>query len=200
MQHTISLQGHQVRLEPLSQQHLPALRDLGNDPALWEFTFGNNPFAGDERAQAWLEDVLNDSEMQAFTIIDERSGAVAGSTRFLEISEAHRKLEIGWTFLGRAFWRTHVNTAAKLLLMQYAFEDRNALRVQYKAEAVNQRSRRAILRLGATYEGTLRNFRIRSNGEIRDTAFYSVIDREWPMVKERLLTFLDQNLYSRAAE
>ncbi len=200
MQHSISLQGHQVRVEPLAKEHLPALRELGNDPALWECTFGSNPFTNGERAQAWLDDVLADPDMQAFTIIDERSGAVAGSTRFLEISQVHRKLEIGWTFLGRAFWRTHVNTAAKLLLMQYAFEDWNALRVQFKAEAVNQRSRRAILRLGATYEGTLRNFRIRSNGEIRDTSFYSVVDREWPMVKERLLTFLDQNLYSHAAE
>lgn len=199
MQHTIILQGHQVRLEPLAPTHLEALSKVGNDPALWEFTFGTNPFTTDEGAQAWLEQVLADADMQAFTIIDECTGTVAGSTRYLEISQAHRKLEIGWTFLGRKFWRTHVNTAAKLLLMQYAFEDWNAIRVQFKAEAVNQRSHRAILRLGATHEGTLRNFRIKATGEVRDTSFYSVVDREWPMVKERLLTFLDKNLYSRAA-
>lgn len=199
MQHTIILQGQQVRLEPLAPAHLPALSELGNDPALWEFTFGTNPFTTGEGAQAWLEQVLADPDMQAFTIIDECTGAVAGSTRYLEISQAHRKLEIGWTFLGRKFWRTHVNTAAKLLLMQYAFEDWHAVRVQFKAEALNQRSHRAILRLGATHEGTLRNFRIKPPGEVRDTSFYSVVDREWPMVKERLLTFLDKNLYSRAA-
>lgn len=200
MQHTITLQGHQVHLEPLAAAHLPALRELGNDPALWEFTYGTNPFTSGERAQAWLANVLADPEMQAFAIIDERSGAVAGSTRYLEISQEHRKLEIGWTFLGRKFWRTHVNTAAKLLLLQYAFEHWHAVRVQFKAEAVNRRSHCAILRLGATHEGTLRNFRIRATGEVRDTSFYSVIDREWPMIKERLLTFLDQSLYIRAGE
>jgi RimJ/RimL family protein N-acetyltransferase len=199
MQHAIGLQGYGVRLEPLARKHLNALQLLGNDPSLWEFTFGCNPFTTDADAQRWLEDVLADPDMLAFAIVDESSGKIAGSTRYLEISQAHRKLEIGWTFLGRSFWRTHVNTAAKLLLLQYAFEEWNALRVQFKAEAVNTRSRSAILRLGATYEGTLRSFRIRSNGEIRDTSFFSVIRSEWPAVKERLLSFLERSLYNREA-
>jgi RimJ/RimL family protein N-acetyltransferase len=137
--------------------------------------------------------------MQSFAIIDERNGALAGSTRYLEISEQHRKLEIGWTFIGRRFWRTHVNSAAKFLLLRYAFEDWHAVRVQFKAEAINERSRRAIARLGAVHEGTLRNFRTKPNGEVRDTAFYSIIDSEWPMLKGRLLSFLDRNLYSLEA-
>lgn len=199
MQHSLSLQGHQVRVEPLGAQHLSRLKEIGNDASLWEFTFGANPFTSDARARDWLADVLSDPDMQAFAIIDERSGSVAGSTRYLEISQAHRKLEIGWTFLGRRFWRTHVNTAAKFLLLQYAFEEWRALRVQFKAEAINKRSRAAIARIGATYEGTLRNFRIRAGGEVRDTSFYSIIESEWPAVKERLLSFLDQSLYSREA-
>jgi RimJ/RimL family protein N-acetyltransferase len=199
MQHSVTLRGHSVCLQPLAQHHLHLLREAGNDPALWEFTFGDNPFTSAANAQRWLDDVLANPTMQGFAIIDERAQTVAGSTRFLEISPEHRKLEIGWTFLGRRFWRTHVNTAAKFLLMQYAFEDWNALRVQFKAEAINGRSRAAILRLGATHEGTLRNFRIRPDGEVRDTAFFSVIQSEWPMVKERLLSFLDQNLYSLEA-
>lgn len=136
-----------------------------------------------------------------FAVIDKRSGALAGSTRYMDIVDQYRKLEIGWTFLSRTYWRTHVNTEMKFLLFRYAFEEWNAIRVQLKAEAVNQRSRNAILRLGATYEGTLRNFRIQpSDGSIRSVSYYSVTNGEWPIVKERLLTFLDKSPYSLAPE
>lgn len=195
------LEGESVRLEPLSASHLPALRACANDPALWEFTFGANPFTTDADAQAWLEQALRDPAVIPFAVIDKRSGAVAGSTRYMDIRPEHRTLEIGWTFLSRRFWRTHVNSEAKFLLLRYAFENRNAIRVQLKAESVNARSRAAILRLGATYEGTLRNFRIRpSDGSVRSVSFYSVTGEEWPEIKERLLTFLDRSLYSLAAE
>lgn len=199
MNDRLVLDGNGVRLETLDRAHLPKIIACANDPALWEFTFQPNPFTSQQDANAWLEGALREQHTRAFTIVDTNSGEIAGSTRFLEISEANRKLEIGWTFLARRFWRTHVNTAAKFLLCRYAFEEWNAVRVQFKAEAINKRSHRAILRLGATHEGTLRNFRMRPGGEPRDVAFYSVISREWPMVKERLLTFLDQSLYSREA-
>lgn len=199
MNDRLVLDGNGVRLEPLSRAHLPRLIACANDPALWEFTFQSNPFTTQHHADEWLEGALQDRHTRAFTIIDTMSGEIAGSTRFLDISEAHRKLEIGWTFLAARFWRTHINTAAKFLLCRYAFEEWNAVRVQLKAEAINKRSHRAILRLGATHEGTLRNFRIRPDGELRDVAFYSILSREWPMVKERLLMFLDQSLYSREA-
>jgi N-acetyltransferase len=199
MNDRLVLEGNGVRLEPLSRAHLPQLIAAANDPALWEFTYQPNPFTTQHNADAWIEGALQERHTRAFTIIDTMSGEVAGSTRFLDISEEHRKLEIGWTFLARRFWRTHINTAAKFLLCRYAFEEWNAVRVQLKAEAINKRSHRAILRLGATHEGTLRNFRIRPDGDLRDVAFYSIISRDWPMVKERLLTFLDQSLYSREA-
>jgi RimJ/RimL family protein N-acetyltransferase len=135
----------------------------------------------------------------AFAIVDMESGAVAGSTRYLDISREHRKLEIGWTFLAPQFWRTHVNTEAKFLLLQYAFEEWDAQRVQLKAEAINQRSHEAILRIGAVHEGNLRSFRIRGDGQIRDVAFYSIIAPEWPAVKARLIRLLDRIPDSREA-
>lgn len=189
------LEGHAVRLEPLSQAHLHALAECANDPALWEFTFQSNPLATVKGAKEWLAAALAAEDQRAFAIVDTHTGDIAGSTRYLDIVEPHRKLEIGWTFLARRFWRTHVNTAAKFLLCRYAFEEWNAVRVQFKAEAVNKRSHRAILRLGAIHEGTLRNFRIRPNGELRDTAFYSITAAEWPAIKDRLLSLLDQSLY-----
>ena len=196
----LKVEGDGVRLEPLSAAHLPFLRACANDPALWELTFGVNPFTNDAGARAWLEQTLADPAQVAFAIVDKRSGEVAGSTRYMEIVTEHRKLEIGWTFLARRFWRTHVNTEMKFLLLRHAFENWNAIRVQFKAESINERSRAAILRLGAAYEGTLRNFRIRpSDGSIRSVSFYSVTTEEWPAVKERLLRLLDQSLYNRAS-
>ena len=201
MEKDLVLEGESVRLEPLSGRHLGALIECANDPALWEFTFGANPFANEADAREWLRSAVEPQDVLAFAIVDKRSGSVIGSTRFADISREHRKAEIGWTFIAKAFWRTYVNTEMKFLMLRHAFEHWNALRVQLKAESVNKRSREAILRIGATYEGTMRKFRVRpSDGSIRDVSFYSVTDDEWPMVKERLLTFLDRSLYSLAAE
>ncbi len=199
MNNGFALEGYGVRLEPLSHEHLDALVACASDPALWEFTFQSNPLTTPQSARNWLQAVLSRNDERAFAIVDTQSNAIAGSTRYLDIVEEHRKLEIGWTFLARRFWRTHVNTAAKFLLCRYAFEEWNAVRVQFKAEAINKRSHHAILRLGAVHEGTLRSFRIRPDGQLRDVAFYSITSPEWPMVKERLLSFLDQNLYIREA-
>src|SRR6185437_2647015 len=155
----------------------------------------------DADAQAWLAQTLQTHDAVPFAVIDKRTGALAGSTRYMDVVPDYRKVEIGWTFLSRKYWRTHVNTEMKFLMMRYAFEEWNAIRVQLKAESVNARSRAAIMRLGATYEGTLRNFRIRpSDGSIRSVSFYSVTGDEWPTVKERMLTFLDRSLYSLSSE
>jgi RimJ/RimL family protein N-acetyltransferase len=197
MDKQLILDGESVRLEPLRAEHLAPLRECANDPALWQFTFGANPFSTSDDAQAWLSQTLQTRDAVPFAVIDKRTGSIAGSTRYMDIVPEHRKLEIGWTFLNRRFWRTHVNTEMKFLMMRYAFEEWNAIRVQLKAESVNERSRAAILRLGASYEGTMRNFRIRpSDGSIRSVSFYSVTGDEWPAVKDRLLTFLDRSLYS----
>jgi N-acetyltransferase len=184
------LEGERVRLEPLAFAHTNALRESCADPALWEYTFSTNPFLTDEDARRWTTDAIDRSDTVAFAVVEKASEKIIGSTRYFEIVPAYRKLEIGWTFLAREFWRTHVNTEMKYLMFRYAFESWNAMRVQLKAEARNQRSRAAILRLGATYEGTHRNYRLHPDGSRRDVSYYSVIDTEWPIVKERLLSFM----------
>ncbi len=194
------IEGERVRLEPLNAEHLNALRESANDPALWEYTFQPNPFSSPQSATRWLDETMAQPNVQAFAIVDKRSSAVAGSTRFLDISQEHRKLEIGYTFIARRYWRSHVNTETKLVLLREAFEHRNMVRVQFKAEAINERSHRAILRIGATCEGTLRNFRIRDDGEVRDVRIYSVIERDWPQVKAHLLALLSRDSATGALE
>lgn len=199
MEHGIVLEGRRIRLEPLSAQNFPGVRAAGSDPALWQFTFQTNPFTAQADAEQWYAGAMGDPNAMTFAVVDKESGEVAGSTRYLDISGEHRKLEIGWTFLAPRFWRTHVNTEAKFVLLQYAFEQWNARRVQLKAEAINKRSHEAILRIGAVHEGTLRSFRTRSDGQVRDVAFYSIIAPEWPGVKARLLSLLDRTPDSREA-
>ena len=196
----ITLEAYEVRLESLAERHLPAIAAAANDPDIWAYTFAPNPFGTLEGTRAWFEAATSTAGTHAFAILDVRTGEVAGSTRYLDISEEHRKLEIGWTFLSKRYWRSHVNTSAKLALLRYAFDEWGAVRVQLKAEAINERSRAAILRLGAVHEGTLRNFRMRPGGELRDTAFYSIIACEWPQVRARLVSLLERSLCSRAAE
>ncbi|HEV3152420.1 MAG TPA: GNAT family protein [Candidatus Baltobacteraceae bacterium] len=189
MRHSLVLESENVRLEPLSESNLDAVRASGNHSAIWDYTFQTNPFQTAETTGVWFRAAVEAPGVQAFAIRDTRSGQVAGSTRFFEIDGANRKLEIGWTFHAPHFWRTHVNTESKYLLLRHAFEAMDYVRVQFKAEAINRRSHAAILRLGATHEGTLRSFRIRPDGELRDVGIYSIVADEWPMVKERLLAF-----------
>ncbi|MDP9111726.1 MAG: GNAT family N-acetyltransferase, partial [Candidatus Eremiobacteraeota bacterium] len=175
-----------IRLEPLAASHLSDLRRNADDAALWEFTYSGNPFGTEERARAWLCEAATSGHV-AFAIVSRDNGEAIGSTRYLDIAPEHRKLEIGWTFIAQRFWRTYVNTHCKYLLFAHAFDDWNAVRVALKGEAINARSRAAMSRIGATYEGTLRNFRIHpATGEIRDVSFYSVIASEWPALKVRL--------------
>ena len=183
---SLTLTGRSVRLEPLRQTHAAALRERCSDERLWQYTYQMNPFLTDESTHRCVQEAMDARDSVAFAIVDAASGELAGSTRYLDIDDGNRKLEIGWTFLAPEFWRTRINTEAKYLLFRYAFEEWGALRVQLKAEAVNRRSREAIARIGATYEGTHRNFRIRADGSHRDVSIYSVVDAEWPAVKQRL--------------
>lgn len=183
---TLALETDRIRLEPLGAAHLPALRRNCNDTALWEFTYSSNPFGDDAGAEEWLAQAIA-SDHVPFAIVDRANGEAIGSTRYLDIVPEHRKLEIGWTFIARRLWRTHVNTHCKYLLFEFAFERWNAVRVSLKGEAINARSRAAMENVGATFEGTFRNFRIHPpTGQIRDVSFYSVIASEWPELKEQL--------------
>jgi len=125
-----------------------------------------------------------------FVIVDRRSGRIAGSTRFLEITPAHRGIEIGWTWLSPDAWRTAINTECKRLLLGHCFDTLGMIRVQLKTDRRNERSQRAIERLGATREGVLRHHRIMPDGYLRDTVYYSILAEEWPAVRTRLDAWL----------
>jgi RimJ/RimL family protein N-acetyltransferase len=118
-----------------------------------------------------------------FTIFDKTSGKPAGSTRYGNIDKEHRRLEIGWTWIGKQWQRTPINTDTKLLLLTHAFEKLNCIRVEFKTDSLNERSRNALLRIGAKEEGVFRNHMITPSGRLRHSVYYSIIDSEWPEVK-----------------
>src|SRR5579864_3785584 len=134
MRHDITLDGDGVRLIPLDEANDAAVALAGSDPAVWQFTFQENPFTSRAAARAWLLEALEAPDVAAFAVVDKRTGQVAGTTRYLDIDRRNRKLEIGLTYYAPRFWRTHVNTECKFLLLRYAFEDLGMVRVQFKAE------------------------------------------------------------------
>lgn len=181
------LVGDRVRLEPLAQRHLATLRRNAGDDALWQFTFHTNPFGSDASTREWYAQMSERRNALPFAVVERSSEAAIGFTRIFDVEPEHRKAEIGYTFLAKPYWRTGINRECKALLLAFLFETCGAVRVQFKAEAINRRSHAALVGLGATHEGTLRNFRIRpSDGEIRDVAIYSVLSSEWPSIKARL--------------
>lgn len=184
----VTLTGARVRLEPLAlERHFDSLLAIAVDPDLWRWTL--NAVEKPEDLRAYLEEALRDqAEGRAlpFATVDLVTGRVAGSTRFGNIEPKHRRVEIGWTWLGRAFQRSHVNTEAKYLMLRHAFEVWGCRRVELKTNVLNERSRAAMLRIGAREEGILRKHMLSDRGVSRDTIFYSVIDDEWPEVKNRL--------------
>lgn len=183
----ITLTGEAVRLEPLSLDHHAALCQVGLDPAIWRWT--TVQIATPEDMRRYIEDALRSWEAGTalpFATIDVVSGRVAGSTRYGNVDPANRKLEIGWTFVAPAWQRTRINTEAKYLMLRYAFETLGCIRVELKTDALNETSRRAIARIGAREEGTLRHHMICADGRYRDSVYFSVIEPEWPGVKAEL--------------
>ena len=184
----VTLTGSLVRLEPLGLEHADDLYEAGADDSIWRY-LPRPGFAGLEDAEEWVRQCLTEvggGGRVAFAVIDLATGKAVGSTSYLDIDRTHRALEIGWTWYGTAWQRTGVNTECKYLLMRHAFEEQAARRVSLKTDSRNERSRRAILRLGAVEEGTWRNHRIAWDGMDRHSVFYSVIESEWPKVKQRL--------------
>lgn len=177
-----------ARLEPLSVEHAPGLRAAGEDPAIWRYLPWPRPETV-EAMTAWIERLLEESDggsVVPFTIVERASNMVAGTTRYMDIQRAHRGLEIGGTWLGPRWQRTALNTECKRLLLQHAFQTLGAIRVQLKTDDRNERSKRAIQRIGARYEGTLRHSMIMPDEHWRDTACFSVLAEEWPAVHARL--------------
>jgi RimJ/RimL family protein N-acetyltransferase len=184
----VTLDGNLIRLEPLSLSHSEGLAEAGSDPAIWRYMpYGDVSLPG--AMQAWVQDILQRQAAGtdlAFAVVHKPSGRLAGATRYLEIRPAHRGLEIGGTWYAPEFQRTGVNTESKYLLLRHAFEVLGCIRVQFKADAINERSLHGIERIGAQREGVLRNHMILEDGRQRDSAYYSILDGEWPDVKTRL--------------
>jgi N-acetyltransferase len=184
----VTLEGTRLRLEPLAQSHQPALAEIGLDEELWRWT-PSAPVRTADDMTAYIALALAEREAGRalpFATVERATGRIIGSTRYAAIEPTHRRVEIGWTWLGRAWQRTAANSEAKYLMLRHAFETLGCVRVELKTDALNERSRAAIRRLGAREEGTLRQHMITTSGRIRDTVYYSVLDAEWPAVKAEL--------------
>ncbi len=182
----VILENAHVRLEPLAERHRDALRAAGGDPDLWRFSAINQHNADFD---SWMDDRLDASARgpeQTFTVFDKSCGAVAGSSSYLAVVLAHKRLEIGNTWYAKRYWAGAVNPSCKRLLMGYGFETLGLNRLELKLDATNQRSWKAVERLGAKYEGTFRHHMEMPDGRLRDTAYFSVLAAEWPPVKAAL--------------
>jgi RimJ/RimL family protein N-acetyltransferase len=189
----ITLEGKYARLEPLALAHAEDLFVAAQNEEIWRY-MPLDPSRDAEALRAWLTATLElekSGTILPFAIIDRASGKAIGSTRYLDIQRANRGLEIGWTWLGRAYWRTAINTECKYLLLTHAFEKLGAIRVQLKTDLRNAISQRAIERIGAVREGILRNHVIMPDGYYRQSVMFSIIDDEWPLVKPRLEEMLN---------
>jgi RimJ/RimL family protein N-acetyltransferase len=183
----ITLTGPFVRLEPLTIEHVPALARVGLDPSIWNWI--PTPLPDIDAMRAWVALGLDEQRRGLalpFAIVDAPTGEVIGSTRFANIDAANRRLEIGWTWLAVSHQRSAANTNAKRLLLGHAFDALGAMRVELKTDALNEKSRNAILRIGATQEGIFRKHLITASGRVRDTVYFSILDTEWPDVRRRL--------------
>ncbi len=180
----VTLEGRYIRLEPLTPAHHAALCEVGLGEEIWRWmvSSGRTP----EEMRAFIETAL---EWQAegtalpFATIEKGAGRPVGSTRFMNIDKPNRRVEIGGTWIGLEWQRTPVNTEAKYLMLRHAFEALGCIRVEFKTDVHNERSRAALLRIGAKQEGIFRNHMIMADGRIRDSVYFSIVDSEWPAVK-----------------
>ncbi|MFZ5815120.1 MAG: GNAT family N-acetyltransferase [Bacillota bacterium] len=184
----VTLSGRYVRLEPLRMHHLDPLLEAGSDDRIWAWLPRRLQSA--EAMEQFIAEAMAAEQREqeyAFAVVLRDSGRVVGSTRYCDIAPSARGLEIGWTWYAPEYWQTRVNPESKYLLLRHAFEEWQAIRVYFKADERNLRSRAAIAKLGAQFEGILRNHRIRPDGSYRGSAVYSIIESEWPAVKAALL-------------
>jgi len=183
----VTLGGNPVRLEPMATGHAAGLEAAARDGELWNLRITSVPAPGE--TAAYVAAALkgrDDGHMLPFVVVDSASGRVIGSTRYHDIVPAVERLEIGYTWYGRSWQRTHVNTTCKLLLMQHAFETLGAQLVGWRTDNYNFASQKAIERLGAKKDGVLRHHAPRRDGTIRDTVMYSMAAGEWPEAKAQL--------------
>lgn len=179
-----TLAGHYVRLEPLTLGHLDGLCAVGLDAELWRWV--PKRVQSRDAMAVYINKALDEQARGVslpFATISLEAKQAIGSTRYMNMDLANRRVEIGSTWVARPWQRTAVNTEAKYLMLRHAFEVLQCVRVEIKTDALNERSRKAILRLGAKEEGTLRRHVVTDTGRIRDTVYFSILDDEWPTVK-----------------
>jgi len=185
---TPTLEGRIVRLEPLARKHADDLWQASRDPRVWRWLPIVQPQTRDEW-QGWMDDALGrvaDGLDLAFATVLVATGKAVGSTRYLALRPEHQSLEIGWTWLAPTAWSTGANTEAKLLQLEHAFDVLGCRRVEFKTDALNERARPALAALPAVFEGIHRKHMLVRDGQNRDSAWYSVVDDEWPIVREAL--------------
>jgi RimJ/RimL family protein N-acetyltransferase len=188
---TSTLEGHGVRLEPLSEEHHDGLRDAASDGKLWEIWYTSVPEP--DGVAKYIADALAgqaQGTMLPWAVRELSSGAIVGSTRYHDVIANVDRVEIGWTWYGKSWQRTHVNTAAKLLLLGHAFDAVGCQVVGLRTDNFNATSQNAIEALGAKKDGVIRHHFLRRDGTVRDTVMYSILADEWPEVRERLLARL----------
>ncbi|GGA11794.1 N-acetyltransferase [Paenibacillus marchantiophytorum] len=186
------LEGTRVALLPMQESHIGSLAQAASDPRIWDYM---TPLPRTSDVETYVQQALEEFNAGLaipYSVYDKHTDTFVGSTRLFDISTAHRHLEIGYTWYNPLVWRTRVNTECKYLLLRHCFETLNLLRVQIKTDLRNERSQAAIARLGAKQEGILRQHRVLHDGYVRDTVMFSILDHEWPEVKERLEGFLHQ--------
>lgn len=183
----IQLDGKFTRLEPMRRKHFEQLCEIGFDESLWRWM--TNVCLTETAMKNYVETALDEFERKVslpFVTIDKSKNKIVGSTRFGNIDGKNRKTEIGWTWINPAWQRTFINTEAKFLMLRHAFDVWKCVRVEFKTDVLNEKSRNAILRIGAKEEGLLRNHFITDSGRLRDTVYFSIIENEWKKVEQDL--------------
>lgn len=193
----VILEGERINLIPLQFSHIPDLYKAIDSPEIWTYLPSKMESIEDmeNHVQEALKAKAKDTELP-FAVYDKTTNSIVGITRLLNISLEDRSLEIGWTWYSSKVWRTKVNTECKFLLLSYCFNTLDINRVQFKVDSRNSRSNQAVLRIGATKEGVLRMDRVLYDGFVRDTVYYSILQKEWTDIQKRLETFLLNVAYS----
>ena len=189
------LEGRIVVVEPLAPGHEEGLWEAAGDPRVWQ-SMPVNAIQSRETFAAWFAEALERTSAgieQAFAVLDAHSAQPLGSTRYLALRPEHRGLEIGWTWLSPTAWSSGANAEAKLMLMRHAFEELGCMRVEFKTDASNERSRTALEALPARFEGIFRKHMLVRDGAVRDSAWYAVTDEDWPAVEANLLDRLSRS-------
>jgi RimJ/RimL family protein N-acetyltransferase len=185
----LTLEGSTIRLEPIRREHAELFWEVAQNDLEDIFRWIPYSMKARDDFQRLIDKAFTEQERGesiVFATVERASGQVVGSTRFMNIDRPNRRVEIGSTWIAPPWQRTAVNTEAKYLMLRHAFETWGCVRVELKTDALNQKSRNAILRIGAKEEGTLRRHVVTWTGRIRDSVYFSILDDEWPQVKAKL--------------